>query len=1003
MIKMSLYKTKGEIPFENEFIETLCHNGWTYLQELDEATPQQLENHFREILNQNNREVLSGVDITDREMQDIMRFIEGMTPIDVNRFLTKGYVAEINLTRENPDLGRIQLRAFWRDDVAGGQMRYEVIKQAIRPGMENKPDDPNRRFDVTLLFNGMPLIQVEEKKVDVSLKTATNQIAKYKSEHKYDGLYTLVQIFVALKEDASRYFTNQKSADSFNDKFFFEWLDASNKAVRNWKQFTEEFLMIPMAHNIVSNFTLVNSENLVVLRPYQIHAVKAIREAFAQHKDGYVWHATGSGKTMTAYKTATLLQRDPANQVIFLSDRKELDSQSGKNFAMFSSGSDDNVFEINNTNDLIRHLKSNKTGVIVTTINKMKIAVDRHNAQIAAGKKGFLDKVMQRRMVFIVDEAHRSQFGEMQRTIKQAFPKQNWYGFTGTPIFEFNKTSEDQTTETQFGPELHRYNIGNALNDGAILKFNSEYVNLAQVTDQNGDDIQEPDLPDSFYDGDSEESDQYRNKVVKWIIKNWQKKSEHGSFNAILATSSIQQAQRFYDIFKKKYENGESKLKVAITYSLNENGDNNQSQRNGLVEAMKDYSQRYTDNDSTFNLDNINAYIEDVAKRAARMEGQYRHLKPEQSIDLTIVVARLLTGFDAQRLNTLYLDKLLEYQGLIQAYARTNRIFDKNKSQGNIVIFRRPKLMEERTKDAFEKYAGEGSFKKVFRPDFDQMQNEFREEVSDLRRYVPQPEDANDLQDETQDDQIAFLNRFRSLAKKLQYIASYSEFNWNEQANDYGITQEEYGYYQGAFENIKTIVTATQEDEIEDPKQQELLNFDFDDVVIHELVIDKEYVLTLATKAIRAQHEFMKSQTERDRQLTEDTQKELETALNKYAKSGHSATAEQIKSFISETDIMQGDKDFDAVSAFASRQSRAKQRAILDFCDEWGLDPDQLTRLNTEYVASGKFDHERDLRQTADRQTAAASGHVFKNVLQYKAAASNAWETFIKEDLTKYL
>ncbi|PIO84959.1 type I restriction endonuclease subunit R [Pediococcus damnosus] len=999
---MALYKTKGEIPFENEFIETLCHNGWTYLSELENATPKQLENHFRKILNQNNQDVLSGVDITDKEMEDIMRFISGLTPTDTNRFLTKGYVAEINLTRENPDFGKIQLRTFWRDAVAGGQMHYEIVKQAIRPGMEDKPDDPNRRFDVTLLFNGMPLIQIEEKKVDVSLKHATNQIAKYKSEHKYDGLYSLVQIFVALKEDASRYFANQKSEKSFNNKFFFEWLDSSNKAVRNWKQFTEEFLKIPMAHNIISNFTLVNSENLVVLRPYQIHAVEAIRNAFAQHKDGCVWHATGSGKTMTAYKTATLLQRDPGNQVIFLSDRKELDSQSGKNFSMFSSGSDDNVFEINSTNDLIRHFKSNKTGVIVTTINKMKIAVDKHNARIAEGKKGILDKVMNQRLVFIVDEAHRSQFGEMQRVIKQAFPKQNWYGFTGTPIFEFNKTAQDQTTETQFGPELHQYNIGNALNDGAILKFNSEYVNLAQVTDQDNKEVEEPDLPDDFYDGDSEESDKYRDKVVKWIIKNWQKKSVNGSFNAILATSSIRQALKFYSIFKKKRDNGESKLKVAITYSLNENGDANQGQREGLVEAMKDYSRQYTNSDSTFNLDNMNAYIEDVAKRSARMEGQYRHIKPEESIDLTIVVARLLTGFDAQRLNTLYLDKLMEYQGLIQAYARTNRVFDKNKSQGNIVVFRRPKMMEERTKDAFEKYAGPGTFKKVFRPEFDQMQNEFHEEVDNLRNNVPQPEDANDLQDASQDDQIEFLTCFRSVAKKLQYIASYSEFNWDQQADEYGITQEEYGYYQGAFENIKAIVTESQDEEPDDPEQQELLNFDFEDVVIHELVIDKEYVLTLATKAIQTQHEFMESQTEKDKQRTADAQKKLEVALEKYAKSGHSLTAEQIKNFVNETPVLEGDKDFDAISAFAIRQDRKKKRAILDFCDEWGLDPDQLTRLNTEYVANGKFDHERDLRRTADKTTAEMNGHVFKNVLQYKTAATTASKEFIKKELAKY-
>lgn len=1000
---MSEYKTKGEIPFENEFVETLTENGWTYVKELDNATPKILQEHFRTILNQNNHEVLKNHPITDKEMDDIMRFIGGMTPTEANNFLTDGYVSEIKLTRDNPELGTIQLRAFWRDAVAGGQMRYEVIKQAVRPGMENNLRDPNRRFDVTLLFNGLPLIQIEEKKVDVMLSAATNQIAKYKAEHKYDGLYSMVQIFVALKEDANRYFANQRNFEDFNDKFFFEWLDATNKPVRNWKQFTEEFLKIPMAHNIVSNYTIVDEGQLIVLRPYQIHAINAIRAAFSEHKNGYVWHATGSGKTMTAFKVSTLLQRDPNNQIVFLSDRKELDSQSGKNFSEFASGSDDRVFETDNTNDLERRLKSNNTGVIVTTINKMKIVVDRHNERIENGKKGILDKVMQKRLVFVVDEAHRSQFGEMQRVIKRAFPKQNWYGFTGTPIFDFNKTAQDQTTESQFGPELHRYNIGNALNDGAILKFNSEYVTLASATDQNDDDVDERDLPISMYDGDAPEADKYRDKVVHWITKNWKRKSVAGRFNAILATENIKQALKFYHLFKKANQNKESNLKVAITYSLNENGDDNQEQRNSLAEAMEDYSVQYTDSKGTFNLDNINAYVEDVAKRSARKEEQYKNLKPEDSIDLVIVVARLLTGFDAPRLNTLYLDKMLQYQGLIQAYARTNRLYDKYKPQGNIVVFRYPQLMEERTKDAFEKYAGEGSFKRVFRPEFEEMQSEFAETVANLRRYVPQPSDANALQDETQADQIEFLNRFRELASKLQYIASYSRFDWESQEDAYGITQEEYGYYQGAFENIKSLVTTSVDPESDEPEQLEL-NFDFEDVVISELVIDKEYVLSLGTKLIAANKNLSETDTEENRVKAENSQKEFNQSLEKLAKSGSQHTASQIKDFIDEkkANIDEVDDDFDAQKEFEIRNSKMKKRSILDFSDEWGLDAARLTRLDTEYEATGEFSHEQELKKTANKKKAEMNGHSFKNALDYKATVQREWQKFIAEDLQIY-
>jgi len=252
---MALYSTKGELTFEKEFVGTLTQNGWTYNKELDNSKPKDLENHFREILNQNNFNVLNGVKITDVEMNEIMRNLGGKTPTEMNEFLTGNYESVLNIARENPELGTMDLKLFWRDAVAGGSMRYEVIRQAIRPGKENSTEGPSRRFDVTLLFNGLPLIQIEEKKVDVNIKEASNQIVKYKSENKYDGLYSTVQIFVALKEDTARYFANEKSADLFNNKFFFEWLDKKNRPVHNWKQFTEDFLKIPMAHNLISNYT----------------------------------------------------------------------------------------------------------------------------------------------------------------------------------------------------------------------------------------------------------------------------------------------------------------------------------------------------------------------------------------------------------------------------------------------------------------------------------------------------------------------------------------------------------------------------------------------------------------------------------------------------------------------------------------------------------------------------------------------------------------------------
>lgn len=456
-----------------------------------------------------------------------------------------------------------------------------------------------------------------------------------------------------------------------------------------------------------------------------------------------------------------------------------------------------------------------------------------------------------------------------------------------------------------------------------------------------------------------------------------------------MAVRNIPQAVAFYRLFKELEDKGEHHLKIALTYSVDPTGDKNIEYLDGLKEAMQDYSLRYTNSETTFNVDTMNAYIDDVAQRTARNEGAFRNLVKEQEIDLTIVVARLLTGFDAPRLNTLYLDKLMKYQGLIQAYSRTNRVFDKNKAQGNIVCFRRPKLMKERTQDAFEKYAGNGSFKKVFRPEFKQMQDEFITAVQDLKKYVPTPADANDLQDESQSDQIEFLERFRNLAKKFQYISSYSEFNWDEQSKKYGIDEKEFGFYQGAFENVKE--TLNQENgSADDDEDAPELKYDFDDVVISELKIDREYVLSLATKHLK----------DIDNLLAEQ---DFTKAVDDLEKSGKTMDAKNIREFVEE-EKKNGPvpQDYDASASFARRQKRIKERKILDFADEYGLDVDLLKQLVTSYEATGEFTHETSLRNSADMEIAEENGHTFKNKLQFKGEIQREWRSFITEDLAQY-
>lgn len=426
---------------------------------------------------------------------------------------------------------------------------------------------------------------------------------------------------------------------------------------------------------------------------------------------------------------------------------------------------------------------------------------------------------------------------------------------------------------------------------------------------------------------------------------------------------------------------------MAITYSLNENGDNNADQREGLIEAMKDYSLRYAGTETAFSLDNTNIYIDDVAKRTARNEAQYKNLKPEEEIDLTIVVARLLTGFDAPRLNTLYLDKLMQYQGLIQAFARTNRIYDKNKPQGNIVMFRKPNLMKARTEDAFEKYAGEGSFEKVFRPEFHEMEKEFIKAVSDLKNYVPTPEAANELTERPEAEQVEFLNRFKELSAKMQYLASYSEFDWSGNAEKYDMDDEEFGYYQGAFVNVKSKLLEVKDDKDEDEKE---LQYDFDDVIISELRIDKEYVLNLATKVIQNVDDL----------FAED---KFNEAADKLAKSGSAREVDDIRQFVSEqkkrTDIT---SDYDAFTEYNNHQRKKKQKKIDDFANDYGLDSDLLSRLVDQYETSGEFLHEQELKNTANMKIAEQNGHKYQNMLQYKGQIQRNWREFITADLSIY-
>ena len=408
-----------ELSFEKEVVKTLTtgSNQWVERKDLYGATPDQLWANFRDKLNNNNYAKLQGHPLTDTEFNQVKRAIEVPTPYEAAKLLAaENGIGKVEGERDDAKLGTVTLKLFWKADVAGGKSSYELVRQAVRPRLAGTQDvNPDRRFDVTLLINGLPLIQLELKKATVELDQAFNQIEKYAQEGKYKGIYSLLQMFVIMTPDSTAYFANA-APDQFNKAFVFNWRTRDNHPVENGLAFTRQVLNIPMAHKMVSEYTVIDQErqSLILLRPYQIYAIEAVMHRIHDHQDGFVWHTTGSGKTLTSYKTAKLAAQDPGvDKVIFLVDRRDLDEQTTSNFSAYAANDDIAINEAQNTGDLMRKLQQNDGKVLVTSIQKLHRAVKKTQAQLATGKQSRFSKTLKQRVIFFVDEAHRSQFGKM--------------------------------------------------------------------------------------------------------------------------------------------------------------------------------------------------------------------------------------------------------------------------------------------------------------------------------------------------------------------------------------------------------------------------------------------------------------------------------------------------------------------------------------------------------------------------------------------------------------
>lgn len=752
---------KKEAKFEDALIKVLFNKGWSS-EVIMYPTEEDLIQNWANILFNNNQSIdrLNGCPLTSGEMQQIMEQIKTLrTPLMLNKFING---KTISITRDNVDdklhFGKeVSLKIYDRKEIAAGQSRYQIARQPKFKASSRILND--RRGDIMLLINGMPVIHIELKRSGVPVSEACNQIQKYSYEGVFTGLFSLVQIFVAMTPDETLYFANPGSADAFNPDFYFHWADFNNEVINDWKGIASNLISIPMAHQLIGFYTVADDTDgvLKVMRSYQYYAASAISDKVSKTKwgegnqrGGFIWHTTGSGKTMTSFKSAQLIANSKdADKVVFLTDRIELGNQSYIEYNNFADDGE-SVQKTEDTYVLITKLKSSAPAdtLIVTSIQKMSNIKNDENGLNAHD----IEEIGKKRIVFIVDECHRSTFGEMLSTIKSTFPNAIFFGFTGTPIFEENQKKMSQTS-TIFGGELHRYVLADGIRDKNVLGFDPRMVQTFKENDvrkqvalaeAKANNVEEAfadekkrevfnkymnDVPMAGYENDDGKyvkgvedylpnsqyiEPEHQNAVVNDICDNWSILSVNKKFHAIFATSSIPEAIEYYGLFKDKMPS----LKVTCLFDphiSNEDGEYKNTYKgkpvalfkeDGLVKILNDYNDMFGQD---FTIPTHASFKKDVSLRLAHKE-KYSTITrtPEKMLDLLIVVDQMLTGFDSKWVNTLYMDKILQYENLIQAMSRTNRLFKSNeKPYGVIKYYRRPFTMKAYIDEAVKTYSGD--------------------------------------------------------------------------------------------------------------------------------------------------------------------------------------------------------------------------------------------------------------------------------------------------------
>ena len=896
--------TESEQTLENKLIAQLQTLGFEQVHIKDETG---LIANLKSQLEKHNK-----IDLSDQEFKQVLNKLARGNLFEKAKILRD----KVDYTRDDGKTGYIELI----DQIHWCKNEYQVTHQVTMHGTYTN------RYDVTLLINGLPLAQIELKRRGLELREAFNQTNRY-HRHSFAagrGLFGYIQLFVISNGVNTKYYANNPvNLQDFKQTFF--WADVNNKKITQLSEFAEVFLEKCQLSKLITKYVVLNEseQKLMVLRPYQYHTVEVIVERVKNsEKFGYVWHTTGSGKTLTSFKAAQILTQSPhVHKVVFVVDRKDLDFHTIKEFNSFREGS---VDATNNTKELVGQLDDDDISLIVTTLQKLNTAIS----------KGKYTKTMaslqDQLMVFIFDECHRSQFGDTHMRIREYFPKAQMFGFTGTPIFAENSSTNvhgKRTTKDLFDDCLHKYVITDAIRDENVLKFSVEYIRTIKQKEEVRDiEVEAIDTAEVM------EADGRLEAITDYIITHHTRKTHAREFTAIFCVANIQTLIKYYRLFKQKKVAGEHNLRIGtiFSYQINEDdqdaagnletdvtdvshGTINQHSRDKLEGFIQDYNDTFGTN---FSTEKFYGYYKDIGKKVK-----------SRQIDILLVVNMFLTGFDSRYLNTIYVDKNLKYHGLIQAYSRTNRILGQKKSQGNVVCFRN---LKPATDQAIELFANKEAIEEIILQPYEKYVEKFTEAVTELLKIAPTVDSVNEL--ETEKDEMKFIQAFRELMRIQNVLNCFTEFSFD----DLAMQAQQFEDYKSKYLDLYDKVRTNRQKE----KVSILEDIDFELELIHRDEINVSYIITL----LRNMQYARPAEQEQQRKVIS---KILETEMQLRSKK------ELIERFIVEH-FPAIRKEGDVSTVFEQYWIEEKQKYIQALCESERLDVGGLQKVIEDYLFTEK-------------------------------------------------